>query len=65
MKPSEFRNIEVIVEIINGSDGMCVSVNNRRIAGPKPFGGGMVLKTFVTNLEELCIALDLPLEIPK
>lgn len=30
------------LEIIEGVEGKCISLNNYRIAGPKPWGGGKV-----------------------
>ena len=34
------------IELISGVEGECITVNDTRIAGPKPWGGGKVLKTW-------------------
>lgn len=33
-----------VLEMIQGPEGPCVSLGNRRIAGPKPWGGGTCIK---------------------
>lgn len=34
------------IELINGIEGMCIGINNMRIAGPKPWAGGRVIKSW-------------------
>lgn len=31
------------IELIQGVEGLCLSLNDYRIAGPKPWGGGKVI----------------------
>lgn len=48
------------IELISGVEGYCLTVNDTRICGPKPWGGGKVVKTWhlseaqVYELEDLC-----------
>ena len=45
------------VEVISGVEGPCLSIGNesggRRIAGPKPWGGGNAIHSFTVSVEEL------------
>jgi len=34
------------IEIISGVEGSCLALNDTRIAGPKPWGGGKVIYSF-------------------
>lgn len=34
------------IEIVQGVEGRCVSVNNTRIVGNKPWGGGTVIDSW-------------------
>ncbi len=34
------------VEVITGPEGQCLSINDIRVAGPKPWGGGVVSMTW-------------------
>ena len=48
-----FYNIEgKIFEVVHGVEGDCLTLGDEdggtRISGPKPWGGGQVVKTFVT-----------------
>ena len=48
-----FYNIEgQMFEVIRGVEGDCLTLGDEdggtRISGPKPWGGGQVVKTFVT-----------------
>lgn len=45
------------LEVISGPEGLCVALNNRRIAGPKPWGGGRVLHSFRVSKDELLRAV--------
>ncbi len=53
--PVEKKLIEV--EIVGGVEGDCLVVNNYRIAGPKPWGGGRSVKTFRIKESDF-LALD-------
>lgn len=36
----------MIIELVSGVEGECIVVNGTRIAGPKPWGGGKIVKTW-------------------
>jgi hypothetical protein len=36
-------------EIVRGVEGDCLVLDNTRICGPKPWGGGRIIKTFHTD----------------
>jgi len=38
---------KVEIEIINGVGGPCIAINGTRVAGPKPLGGGKVMKSWI------------------
>jgi len=49
---------EVIkIEIISGCEGMCLAINDYRVAGPKAWGGGRVVYSFETDMDRLRSAL--------
>ena len=48
---------ELIVS--DGVEGPCVYLNDFRIAGPKPWGGGETLYSFKVSREDLYKALEL------
>lgn len=41
------------IEIIQGVEGLCIGLNNYRLVGPKPWGGGTVVKRWHVSLAEL------------
>ncbi len=47
----------VIVEIIQGVEGPCVAINDMRVAGPKPWGGGKVIMRWKTTRAEIMASL--------
>lgn len=47
-----------VVEIVSGKEGQCLIVNDLRVAGPKPWGGGTVIKRFQVKKEDLMEAID-------
>lgn len=50
---------KVIIEIINGVEGQCVAINDYRVAGPKPWGGGKVSKKFTSDMSNMRRALKI------
>lgn len=34
------------IEIIKGVEGLCIGIDDRRICGPKPWGGGKVINSW-------------------
>jgi len=45
------------IEIVQGVEGQCLVVNDYRVAGPKPWGGGTVIKTWVREKKDFKEAL--------
>ena len=52
------RKWKMNIEVISGCEGYCLGVNNRRVCGNKPWGGGSVIakwkvpdKKFIEELE--------------
>ena len=45
------------LELIEGVEGKCISLNGVRIAGPKPWGIGRVILTFHVTAEDLRLAI--------
>jgi len=44
---------DVVIEIIRGVEGDCVAINDFRVAGPKPWGGGRVIARFKTTKDKI------------
>jgi hypothetical protein len=44
---------KVVFKLIDGVEGMSLYLNDQRIAGPKPWGGGTVMKTWHTSANEI------------
>lgn len=55
---SESRNRKIEVYIVSGVEGPSVYINNYRICGNKPWGGGKVIHKFSTGIKEINIALN-------
>lgn len=49
LKPEQ----NISVEIVSGIEGLCLLVNDYRVAGPKPWGGGTVTQSFKTKLADI------------
>lgn len=47
-----------VIEIVSGKEGQCLVVNDLRVAGPKPWGVGTVIKRFQVSKEDLQEAID-------
>lgn len=45
-------NEKIVVEVVSGRAGPCLCFNDRRVAGPKPWGGGQVVYKFHVDQEE-------------
>ena len=50
---------KITIEIINGSEGQCVVINNYRVAGPKPWGGGFVEKSWTASKQDILTAIGI------
>lgn len=49
--------MEFEIAIVNGVAGNSISLNEYRIAGPKPWGGGTVEKKWIINSRDIAEAL--------
>lgn len=38
-----------VFEVVQGVEGCCLLLDNERIAGPKPWGGGRVIRSWTTR----------------
>lgn len=45
--------MKIKIEVIKGGEGHCLVIATRRVAGPKPWGGGSIVHSFCVELEEL------------
>ena len=43
----------VTIEVIQSAMGLCLSINDTRVAGEKPLGGGKVIHSFVIPIERI------------
>ena len=50
---------KVKIELINGCEGKCICINDYRVAGSKPWGGGYVEKTWMANRKDIINALKI------
>jgi len=49
----------VTIEIVSGVEGASVYMNDYRIAGNKPWGGGRVTASFTAGRADICRALKI------
>lgn len=47
----------VKLELVRGPEGMAVYLNSTRIAGPKPWGGGPITRSWTVRRSDLAAAL--------
>ena len=57
MKEENKKGTKVIIEVISGCEGNCLAINNFRVAGPKPWGGGTVIQTFKAEMSDILKAI--------
>lgn len=48
----------VKVEMVQGVEGMAIYVNDYRICGPKPWGGGRVVRKWMTDVDRVIEGLN-------
>ncbi len=60
MKTKELTNRELELVLIEGPEGMAVCLNNYRIAGPKPWGGGKLCKAWCVKIDDIIKAITDP-----
>ena len=46
------------IELISGKEGQCLAINNIRIVGPKPWGGGRIIKRWTANDKDILEAVN-------
>lgn len=49
----------IVFEVVSGCEGPCLLMDDLRIAGPKPWGGGHVEHRFSARPEDVRRQLDL------
>lgn len=52
-------NEKVRIEIVNGCEGKAVYINDYRVAGSKPWGGGTVERSWIANKDDILRALGI------
>ena len=52
-------NEKVTIEIVNGCEGKSVYINDYRVAGSKPWGGGTVERSWTANKKDILKALGI------
>lgn len=57
--------MKVKIEVIEGVEGWCLAINDRRVCGPKPWGGGKVIKKWDAGLSEIFTALPIMESAPE
>lgn len=50
-------NKTVCIDEIRGCEGNCITMNDYRVAGPKPWGSGIVVKNWVADVDNVIRAL--------
>ena len=45
------------IDYIKGVEGDSISINEYRVAGPKPWGGGKIIKSWKATVEDILIAI--------
>lgn len=58
-------NEKVKVELVNGCEGKSIYVNDYRVAGSKPWGGGSTETTWVVDKKRVIKALDRALGLKR
>ncbi len=48
---------DVFVEVVDGVEGPCLVINELRVAGPKPWGGGTVVQSWRVSRDQINEAL--------
>lgn len=58
-------NEKIKVELVNGCEGKSIYINDYRVAGSKPWGGGRTEQTWVADKKRVIQALDKALGLKK
>jgi hypothetical protein len=57
--PSVHHFMKIEIRVVKGVEGCCLIINDYRVAGPKPWGGGKTIYIWVAELKHLRKALGL------
>lgn len=49
---------KIEIEVVKGVEGHCIYINNYRVAGPKPWGGGQTVLSWRASLKDFETALE-------
>lgn len=52
-------------EVVSGVEGCCLALDDTRIAGPKPWGGGTVIHAWETDKTYMAVDVDNAVSIPR
>ena len=44
---------KLVIEVVHGVEGDCLVIDDTRVAGPKPWGGGHVTKTWYLDVDQV------------
>lgn len=61
-KPRSAKRTEEVahkIELVQGVEGMCVYMNDFRIVGPKPWGGGTCIRSWSLSKADLETAINM------
>jgi hypothetical protein len=56
-KTKRTKTVRHVVSLVSGVEGLSIYLNNYRIAGPKPWGGGKILHEFTATSKDIELAL--------
>lgn len=56
---------KVKIDLIEGVDGYCLTIDDYRVAGPKPWAGGTTKETWMAEKKDLLAAIDTDGEIER
>ena len=56
-EPITGQGKRILLEVIDGVEGQAVYLNSYRIAGPKPWGGGKIVKSWDIEIERIRAAM--------
>lgn len=54
--PRKKRKLSHSAHVVEGATGLALYINDYRVAGPKPWGGGNIVHTFAITDEDLAAA---------
>ena len=44
---------KLVIEVVHGVEGDCLVIDDNRVAGPKPWGGGHVTKIWYLDVDQV------------